>query len=321
MKNLFLLLFCVLFSITMFGQGAGKLTMSPEHPMPGETITITYEVGDSPLKDAAVFDAIVYLSNEDKFRAEQFELKKVGQHYTGEVQTKSNDQLISFYFEEFDTDNKDDNNKKGYISMLYKEDRSTPVQGAYYQMGKCFAGRALGYSVDRDWDKCIAHFQKEFAAYPSSKNNLDLLSNYNFYASRAKNEGAKADLLSIANQLKKEKKSEDKLWTAYTIFETQGSETDQEELGALLKQKYPKGELAKKEAMDALNEAFKAKDFALAEAKYAAYVGLLDLDNKEDVDDKNFYAIITGYRMINSGGDPEKIKEFYEKGKGYTEST
>ncbi|WP_269236012.1 TlpA disulfide reductase family protein [Flavobacterium flavigenum] len=80
MKKLKLILF--LFSITtaVFAQDAPApvLSLSPEHPNPGDEVTITYNAANGPLANAMYVNGVVYTFDNFKWRADDITLKAAG---------------------------------------------------------------------------------------------------------------------------------------------------------------------------------------------------------------------------------------------------
>ena len=80
MKNLKLILF--LFSVTtsIFAQDAPAkiLTLSPEHPNPGDEVTITYNAANGPLANAMYVDGVVYTYDNFKWITNDVTLKAAG---------------------------------------------------------------------------------------------------------------------------------------------------------------------------------------------------------------------------------------------------
>lgn len=95
MKNTLLLAF-LLFSSTLMAQEAGTLTMNPEQPMPGETVTITYQVGNSPLQKAdQVFGLAYCLGGEERVILD-IPLEKDGDAFTGSFTVSEDARLVAF---------------------------------------------------------------------------------------------------------------------------------------------------------------------------------------------------------------------------------
>ncbi|CAD0000481.1 TlpA disulfide reductase family protein [Flavobacterium salmonis] len=80
MKNLKLILF--LFSVTtsIFAQDAPAqiLTLSPEHPNPGDEVTITYNAANGPLANAMYVNGVVYTYDNFKWITNDVTLKAAG---------------------------------------------------------------------------------------------------------------------------------------------------------------------------------------------------------------------------------------------------
>jgi thiol-disulfide isomerase/thioredoxin len=312
--------FLFLAAISLAAQGAGILTLSPEFPTPGETVKITYHPGNSPLKNFETFYGFLYLRGGEKGKKLDIDLTKQGDTYVGEITSDEDTELMIFHFTNTDEDVEDNNSGKGYISMLYAADRKTPVQGALYRKGYCYMGRAGQYSIDKKPEKALKYVRKEFAQYPTSRQDLKILGGYSYIGSVTEDEEAKQDLLALAAAYSKAKKEEDKLYLAYRIYDDQKLEKEKERLGKLLRRKYPKGDLAKRETRNAFYEALRAENLELAETKYREYLTFLDLKDEGDADQKAQFAYRLA-KVLMEAGDMEKVKRYMQEFKDSHENT
>jgi len=81
MKKLKLVLFLLSITTSLLAQDAApfqKIVLSPEHPNPGDEITITYNAADGPLANAMYVNGVVYTFDNFKWLATDITLKAAG---------------------------------------------------------------------------------------------------------------------------------------------------------------------------------------------------------------------------------------------------
>jgi len=81
MKKLKLVLFFLSITTSLLAQDAAsfqKIVLSPEHPNPGDEITITYNAADGPLANAMYVNGVVYTFDNFKWLATDITLKAAG---------------------------------------------------------------------------------------------------------------------------------------------------------------------------------------------------------------------------------------------------
>lgn len=308
MKNVLLLVCFVFGASLLLAQKAGTLTMTPENPMPGETVTITYQVGESPLQKAEEVYGMAYCLGGEKTKVLDVALEKDGDTYTGEFTIMEDAKLISVLFEDEAGKLKDDNDKKGYYSFLYEKDRETPVAKAYYQLGSGLMYGYMGYRMDADKEKAMELIQKEFTRAPELKKDKDIFDMYSQVAFGNKDEKAMEEIKEKVEEFAKAKKDEDKMLTAHNIYtyDLKDEELAKKVEKRILK-KFPKGDFAKMQASSAFYDA--RKDSEKMDSAFAEMVALYDL---EDKDDKNGYQRAAGMAVstLIQEKDLEKAKKY-----------
>lgn len=308
MKNTLLLLTFLLLSSALMAQNAGTLTMSPEQPMPGETVTITYQVGDSPLKKAdQVFGLAYCLGGEERVILD-IPLEKDGDTFTGSFTLSEDAKLVTVLFENEKGDLKDDNTKKGYYSLLYEADRETPVKKAYYQLGMGLYNRNMGYRIDANKERGFELIQKELANHPELKKDPTMMSTYSWLAFEQEDEKGMEEIKALVKDYAKAKKEEKKLETALTIYEYDlKDEKMAEKVKKTILKRYPKGTFAKNMANRAVYDA--QKDPERLDSAFLELVKFYDLEEKDD--QKSYQSMVgrVATYMIKAK-DLEKAKKY-----------
>ena len=258
---LFLLSF-LFFTLTY----ATNLQMEPEHPMPGEKVKFTYQLKDSPLEKANSFVVTAFVFKGEAPEAMEVEMIFKGDHYEGEIMVPKD---AKAFFVSISDENKeliDDNEKMGYGTMLFEEDRKTPVKGARANVAMAYYSYSRFINADRDAEKALELYKEEFAQHPEMKMESNYLTNFTYAAIRAKDEGS---LDMVKEQIEvlstKKKASEDELMLAYNLTKAMKDETKKEELAKKIKKKYDKGDLYRTEMMDAF---YATKDLGEKEGIY-----------------------------------------------------
>lgn len=115
-----------------------SLTFQPQKPHPGQSITIVYDPGGTPLLGKEDIEATAYLLvNKNMPIAREITLKKTEGRYKGTILTSDTTKAVFVSFRAQDT--KDNNSDKGYYTFLY-DNNGTPVQGAKLATGYVFSG-------------------------------------------------------------------------------------------------------------------------------------------------------------------------------------
>ena len=245
---------------------AQHIQFEPAKPAPGETVKIIYNTAGTPLEGITGFEATAYLFMGELPHAIELDLEADGQVYSGMVKTTTETKALFFSFQHKGKDIVDDNNKKGYGTLLY--DGEQPVKGAYAAKSSIYSGTGRFVHIQGDRAKALKKLQKEFALHPESRQEAKLQKNYAFLAVRAKDEAAIGDVKKMVEEILAGKKSEEKWMTAHELSSTIEEEALQEEIAAKLEKKFPKG---KYWASELRQQFFAEKDLAQKEALFNTY--------------------------------------------------
>ncbi len=264
MKQLINILIFSIFLMVGHSVGAQNFVCTPEKPMPGETIKIKYNPAGTSLEDAANIHAVAYLfdfEQDDQAIATEITLEKSGSSYVGSVSTTKTATALLFGFENGEMDKTDDNGEKGYKLLFYRGDRSTPVQGAYATKSMIYGGYGYLGGVKTDREKALTVMQKEFELYPESKKNSKFYGFYAFLGYRTKNEAVVAEVKARVDEMISGKKvPEAQLMDARSYANSVGDQDKAKSIEAILREKFPKGEMAMYDLMTAFNETKELKE-------------------------------------------------------------
>ncbi|MFQ5446120.1 MAG: hypothetical protein ACE5FF_04240, partial [Saprospiraceae bacterium] len=227
---------------------AQRLTLSPEKPMPGEKITITYNPAGGELEGLESFEAIAYVFRSGDPSPEAFEvpLAKSGENYTGTVSTSADATAVLFSFANEEAKKADANDDRGYKVLCYKEDRKTVVPGAYAAKGVIYGMYGRYGHVKRNTEKAVNLFKREYKMYPASKNNFNYYRSYASIAKRQNDEEVLAEIQSgIEATAGNRRAKEEELGQAYQLCKIVGDDDNAQKLKERSLKKFPKGKAAK----------------------------------------------------------------------------
>ncbi|RMG30213.1 MAG: hypothetical protein D6730_02820 [Bacteroidetes bacterium] len=254
-------LFSVFLSLWAFSASlAQHAQFIPAHPVAGEQLTFTYSPEDGPLKGKQP-EFVVYLFKEDLPEAVTPEVTALEDH-AWEVQFETTPETRAVFVAVSDEDFAvyDDHQGKGYGSMIYQADRETPAVGAYASMAMAYGPFRQFSRAEKDAEKSLKYFRKEFEAYPASE--ADYLE---YYAATAR-EAEDQDALSALRQkleeeqarLQKNRKAEEAEWQSLIGLARALRDKDKlSELETLCLKRFPRGELA---ASKMASEFYEAKE-------------------------------------------------------------
>lgn len=303
MKSLTSLLSLLFLTFITSVFAGNPVQFSPEHPTPGEKIKITYQVSETPLKDVDAFNGILYLLEGDMPVAHEIELTKSGDTYQGEFVTTPETKALFVLFQTPDLKQSDNNDDKGYYRKMYTKDGKSPAKGARQALADAYYGKSYYLNIKRDSDKAMKYLKKELAAYPEVKGDVSFVNFYSNLVIRSKDEDAQPEILAMAEALSKEKKSEEKLMAAHSIYTGLKKGEMAEKVEKKIRKKYPKGDFIKSEVYNGFFAARSEPE--KMEAKFAELKKLSDLTNKTD---KDRLANLASYLVTTYGRKEEMEK-------------
>ena len=271
-------LVAVLVSATLFsfGQQYSNLSFSPAQPKPGDKIHFEYSTKGTVLGNETSFDAIAYIS-DGTVRAQEVWLKADGDKWSGDITTNDTTKAVFIVFKK---DELIDNNKEqGYSLMLYSN--GEPVKGAYIAVADFSSGYgSFLMQLKSDPAQSLELYNKDFSRNPDLKAK-DLLS-YTGIQLRIDKASAKEKVQPLIDELAgKENKTETDYQTLMYTYQRLGDKETADKWKAEAIQKFPKGNLAKSDKMNAFyNESDLNKKQALLSGLLKSYPPKNDNDKR-----------------------------------------
>lgn len=274
MKSL-ILTFAVALVATL-GLNAQALQCSPEKPIPGETVTLSYDQNQTVLANEKELKAtVMFLNNNatgDRFHLEDVNFVKENDQFKAKLNIPAKANLFYISFANEVNKEKDNNDGKGYGFSVYQANRKTLLPGVKGNQGLVKGRYGYYANVDRDVATALNLVKEEFTENPASRKDQTLLTFYAAEGKRSKNDAVVADAKKMAEALMADKKaSEQDLFNAYQTFKILDDKTAVESLGQSIRKKYPKGMLVRAEKMEAVSL---EKDLSKKVELYGALAGL-----------------------------------------------
>lgn len=263
-KNLILAALGSLALQNAFAQSTSHLNLSDAKPKPSEKITVTYDPTGTPLAGESGLSGVVYFLDNKDYPVADLDLKPNGKQLKGEFTVPAN--AKAFFVKIFKDDKTDDNSEKGYTYYVYNG--KEPVEGAYASkaymlqsgMGEAFA------KIKTNKEEAALLYKKEFAAHPDAEKEYRL-NYYNLLQTSKSPESA--NLLSSKISALEQSSHEKDLVAAYNFYARSGKKTKADSLSAIIKTKFPNGELTQNELGMTFN---REQDLKKKEALYNDYI-------------------------------------------------
>ncbi len=244
MKKMQIILMFATLLLPLISAFSQTVTFSPDKPMPGEELTVTFNPEGTALEDMDNFDGAIYFLKDNLPAAYDLELEQKEDAFVGTTTIADDAKGIVVTFRQADADITVTG--KDYGKMLYESDRSTPVKGAYFQQGLAFANSASLIGLERDFETAFEMMEKELAAHPEMESDFDIYSRYVYTAGQVKDEAAlEAIKMKVETIEDKRKKTEDDyaLLTTYYAQIAEDAEQGQKWKDDACK-KHPNGKMA-----------------------------------------------------------------------------
>lgn len=244
--------------VATLGLNAQALHCSPEKPIPGETVTLSYDQNQTILANEKELKATVVFMTTNPNQAERLQFDDVNFKseagiFKAKVSIPAKTNLFYITFANEVDGEKDNNGGKGYGFSLYQADRKTLAPGLKGNLG--LAKGRFGYytNVERDIPGSLALVREEFSTNVAARKDQALLTFFAAEGKRAKDESIVAEAKKLAEALANDKKAtEQDLYTAYLVFRTLDDKVLLETLGQNIRKKYPKGMLVRAEKIEAV---------------------------------------------------------------------
>lgn len=170
----YLLTLVLLLPAALFSQDV--LTVAPEKPAVGSTLTLTYNAGakGAALKTPKALSAQLLAVGLDGMPAMvEVAMTKKGRTYIGSTTVATG--VSIYYIQLADGDGLDNNEEKLWTVLVHGTD-GQPVAGGLYSRGQShLSGRALMLKFERDPNKAVADLRDEVRLYPDAMGPRSLL--------------------------------------------------------------------------------------------------------------------------------------------------
>ncbi|HEY5462328.1 MAG TPA: TlpA disulfide reductase family protein [Hanamia sp.] len=232
-KNLLLsaLLFCALHT---FGQS--NFIFSPEKPKAGDVISVTYIPSGTIANSTSLLNAIVYTLGSKGQTANDLDLKKSGNDYTGTVKTDTSDNFVFFGFS---VDNNFDNNSnKGFWIQLYDGDNLK--KGSDLSLFEFYQYYDRNVGMEADNDRALEALEDEFKVNPDSKKS-NLITYTRLYNRVHKDGVSEMIQKEIESEIKSGLKDEDDYTTLQNLYSLANLPQQAKLINDLKMDKFPNG--------------------------------------------------------------------------------
>ena len=247
----------------VFAQANAHLNLSDIYPKPGEKITVTYDPSGTPVEGKSDLNAVVYFLDNKDYPVTDLSLKPNGKLLKGDFTIPAT--AKAFFVKISKDEIIDDNNGQGYLYSIYKDKK--PVEGAYASKAfVLFSGFGTAFAkIKTDPNEAFSLYKQEFQTYPQSQKEYQPM--YLSMLASGKNPGFAPLLDQKLNALMKSNDEKDLILASNLLRRTKKASADS--LTAVIKAKFPNGELVKNELGMAF---YKEKDLAKKEALYNEYI-------------------------------------------------
>ena len=219
----------------------GKFKIDPQNAKPGDEITVYYNPDSTNLAGKKNIECTAYFYNSDLINTVDVPLEQKNNFWQGSL--KINNEAYGIIFNFKSDEEKDNNNKSGYVVYL-KNTKDENIPG-------CIAGYAAAINrwgayyldLDRDREKALSLFEKEFAKNQQVKEQF-LNSYFEVVSSvepEKENEIIDSDLKQLENKSSLNEKELELLTTWYGKI---GNEKKSDEYSKKLNDQFPQNKLA-----------------------------------------------------------------------------
>jgi thiol-disulfide isomerase/thioredoxin len=261
MKTILSLLFTILGLTSAMAQQMEAL--KSQQPAAGKRFTIKYDATSTSLAAVEAISGIaIYYHPKEKAVTQPFELKKQKALWTTAINIPDSTVLVYLVFTGKKAELMDNNDDKGYLLPVYKNDK--PVQFAYAQMASLKGeGPPDQYGLKRNHKAALDFMKKEIGYYPESE-PLYRQRFYNMLANSPERED-KVDLVKRLTTLKSDEEPDLMMAQLYLSFF--GTKQQADSLDLLLVSKFPDGNYVRQKKLKAAAVVAHAEPIAQPQAK------------------------------------------------------
>lgn len=285
------LLVLLLLVATLTVHSQKNFTYSPEHPKPGDVITFTYQPAGDIANTILPVEAVAYLWGERGYKAEDIKLTKVADKFTGSIQTDASRNFVNFGFSA--KDKFDNNFNEGYYILL--EDNDKPARYSNYNLAIFYSFGGMRVGVERNNEKAVAAYEKEYSLYPDTKKNT-FIQYLRVKTQLAKDNAPALIQKEIEAYVKAGLKDEMDYTNLEALYQLAKSPEQGKFVRALMKEKYPNG---KWEVGELVNKFYSEQDLEKKKEILNTMIGKIESGNENWKDMKKS---IPGYKLDLAAG-------------------
>lgn len=270
MKKIFLVIACFFIASTLLHAQVkfDALTLTPQFPKAGQTVTFKYNKNLSSLIDAKKIDIVVYLLDVGEYKVVEPKILQTGTNFSGSFKLDDKTKCVAFSFSS--GKEKDINGSKGYFVPVYnsKNEPVTEYYGTIYNTLRFYGEDYFGVSFNGQ--KIFNVFEEAVKQHPELKNDPGFFAIY----LNALNGSKKPDVTTLLpDELKRlEDKSnlKEEDYTTLIQWYTRGkNKAKADSLSSVMKAAFPNGFWKKNEASSKIYE---EKDVVKKIALYQDYM-------------------------------------------------
>lgn len=257
---------------------AQNLEFHPKDPAPGDDITVKYNAEGTDL-EGMKFETTAYLMNGDRPKAMEVSMEKMEGIYVGKIATSEATKAVFVTLGNSDKGKKDDNEEKGYKTLMYKNGK--PVEGAYMAKSAAYGFEYRTLGVKRDFDKALKYMKKEFKDYPKSMEDGKNFRQMAYYAKQTGDESSNTKIDAKIEVLTSQKTKSDDEWMLLTyLLKNKGEEDKAKEMDDAYRLANPDGMW---NMIDLRNAFYGEKDLATRAKIYQEFkMNYSETDNAEN---------------------------------------
>lgn len=253
---------------------AQRLSFQPMHPQAGQSVTITYQTKGGPLESAEKLVGTAYFINYFNVEARELTFENKAGVLRAVLTPQADDKAFFILVSTEDGRERDDNDGKGFGTMVYQADGNTPVMDAEPSLAFGYMYYAYYWGGKRDAIMGNELLQSAAKKNPAYKKNENFMAAYAYAGQSAKDETAIADVKSVINQITANKNAAEKdLMQAYSLSLAVKDQDKANAIAAQMKKRFPKGMLVQNEIQQEFYDAREADKKAALLDKWLAMVG------------------------------------------------
>ncbi len=246
---------CFMMLFFCYQIGLSQLNFEPKYPVPGETITMTYDLINSPLYGVEDIDFLLYSFDEGYPAVHEIAYQQSDNQLMATFTTDKTTKLVSVILRDARDEKVLDNREgRGYQKLMC--DGQEPLAGAYYQKAMLKNNYSRIVGIDRDQEKSIVLIEREIDKFgPLDRKQQET---YLSLLSRVDKERAKTLAEAFIPTLKKKSRgSAEYMASLKQCYDLLDDKEMAEKIANKIRKKYPNGEFVQAEL---INQFFDSKD-------------------------------------------------------------